>query len=263
MSLPRFFLEDQVLAQETEPVFPLRLAPEDVKHARALRLACGEHIAVVDAAQDYFECSVEGFADGRMDVAIARHGGAPERRCRITLLQGLAKGEKMDAVIRQGTELGVSAFVPLACARSVVQLDEKRAAKKVDRWRAVAKSAAMQSGQPRIPQVHNPQTVQEACAHLADATAVLIFWEEAPASAKLHEALKDTLASAGTTPEEARIALVIGPEGGLAEEEVDALSACNPRARLVTLGDSILRTETAGVVAPALVLYELERAADA
>lgn len=259
MSLPRFFLEDQVLAQETEPVFPLRLTLEDVKHARVLRLAPGEHIAVVDAAQDYFECSVEGFADGQMDVAIARHGGAPKRRARITLLQGLAKGEKMDAIIRQGTELGVSAFVPLACARSVVQLDEKRAAKKADRWRAVAKSAAMQSGQSRIPQVGEPQTVQEVCAHLADATAVLIFWEEAPSSAKLASALADALSAAGTAPEAADIALVIGPEGGLEEGEVRVLASCNPRAHLVSLGDSILRTETAGVVAPALVMHELER----
>ncbi len=259
MSLPRFFLEDQVLAQETEPVFPLRLAPDDVKHARALRLAPGERIAVVDAAQDYFECSVDGFADGRLTVAIARHVGAPKRRAHITVLQGLAKGEKMDAVIRQGTELGVSEFIPLVCERSVVQLDEKRAAKKVERWRAVAKSASMQSGQPRIPQVQKPQTVQEACAHLADATAVLIFWEEAPASAKLASALADALCAAGAVPEEADVAVVIGPEGGLAEGEVRALAACNPRAHLVSLGDSILRTETAGVVAPALVMHELER----
>lgn len=259
MSLPRFFLEDQVLAQEMEPVFPLRLAPDDVKHARALRLAPGEHIAVVDAAQDYFECRVEDLSDGRMAVAIARHGGASEQRARITVLQGLAKGEKMDTVIRQGTELGVSEFVPLACERSVVQLDEKRAAKKTERWRAVAKSAAMQSGQPRIPQVHKPQTVQEACARLADATAVLIFWEQADGSAKLADALTDALSAAGAAPEEAHIAVVIGPEGGLAEGEVRALSASNARSHLVSLGDSILRTETAGVVAPALVLYELER----
>lgn len=259
MSLPRFFLEDQVLAQEAEPVFPLRLAPDDMKHARALRLAPGEHIAVVDAAQDYFECRVEDSTDGRLTVAIARHEGAPKRRARITVLQGLAKGEKMDAVIRQGTELGVSEFVPLACERSVVQLDEKRAAKKAERWRAVAKSAAMQSGQPRIPQVRGPQTVQEACGRLADATAVLIFWEEAPASAKLAGALSDALTAAGTAPEEAHVIVVIGPEGGLAEGEVRALAACNPRAHLVSLGDSILRTETAGVVAPALVMHELER----
>ena len=90
------------------------------------------------------------------------------------------------------------------------------------------------------------------------ATAVLVCWEEAPSAARLGEALRSALAATETrVPADARVAVVVGPEGGLAPDEVDALLACNPRASLVSLGPSILRTETAGVVAPALVLYEL------
>ena len=257
MSLRRFFLENQVLAAETEAVFPLRLEADDAKHARVLRLAAGEHIAVIDADQDYFECEIVDFADELPLVSIARHEDASEAGPQVILLQGLAKGDKMETVIRHATEVGVAAFVPLACARSIVKLDAKKAAAKTERWRAIAKSAAMQSGQARVPEVAEPVSVREAAAMLGQATAVLVCWEEAPETASLREAVYDALLATCTPAADARIAVVVGPEGGLAEEEVQLLLGCNGRARLVTLGPSILRTETAGIVAPALALYEL------
>ena len=104
MSLPRFFLENQVLAAETEAVFPLRLEADDAKHARVLRLAAGEHIAVIDADQDYFECEIVDFADELPLVSIARHEDASEAGPQVILLQGLAKGDKMETVIRHATE---------------------------------------------------------------------------------------------------------------------------------------------------------------
>ena len=257
MSLPRFFLENQVLAAEAEAVFPLRLASDDAKHAKVLRLAPGEHVAVIDADSDYFECEIVDFSDTLPLVSIARHAEADEAGPQVILLQGLAKGDKMETVIRHATEVGVAAFVPMSCKRSVVKLDGKKAAAKTERWRAIAKSAAMQSGQARIPEVSEPVPVREAASMLAEATAVLVCWEEAPESASLHEAVQGALLETLTPADDARIAVVVGPEGGLSEEEVHALLASSPRARLVTLGPSILRTETAGIVAPALALYEL------
>ncbi len=256
MSLHRFFLDDQVLSAEEGGSFALRLSDGDAHHARVLRLAPGEHIAVVDAAGDCFECEVARAGDDVV-VSIASREGGVEPAFRLTLFQALVKGDKMETVIRHATEVGVAAFVPLACRRSVVKLDGKKAAAKTERWRAIAKSAAMQSGQARIPEVSEPMTVGEAASMLAEATAVLVCWEEAPGSASLREAIQGALAATRTPAADARIAVVVGPEGGLAEEEVRALLASNPRARLVTLGPSILRTETAGIVAPALALYEL------
>lgn len=261
MSLHHFFLEGQVLAEEAEPVFPLRLAPDDARHARVLRLAAGEHVAVVDAAQDYFECEVVSFDDALPQVRVARHLDAPGASPQVVLVQGLAKGDKMDMVVRHATELGVAAFVPAACERSVVRLDARKAAARAERWRSVAKSAAMQSGRRDVPEVRDPLPLSEACALLCGATAVLVCWEEAPGTAHLDEALGAALADLLMPPEDARVAVVVGPEGGLAPAEVEALLACNPRASLVTLGPTILRTETAGVVAPALVLHELRRMA--
>ncbi|WP_172135546.1 16S rRNA (uracil(1498)-N(3))-methyltransferase [Adlercreutzia sp. ZJ473] len=258
MSLHQFFLDDQVLADEGAAVFPLRLAPDDARHARVLRLAPGEHVAVVDAARDYFECEVVSFDDAMPLVRIARRLDAPDDGPRVILLQGLAKGDKMETVIRHATEVGVEAFVPLRCARSVMKVDAKKAAAKRSRWQAVAKSAAMQAGRRAVPEVSEPLGLPEACELLANATAVLVCWEEAPQTATMRAALSDALAHAGcAVAADARVAVVVGPEGGLAPEEVERLLSCNPRARLVSLGPSILRTETAGVVAPALVLYEL------
>ncbi len=256
MALHRFFLDEQAIGAEEAPSFPLRLSPDDARHAKVLRLERGEHVAVVDAVQDHFECEICDIADGVPIVRIARHLDAPAMP-HVVLVQGLAKGDKMDDVMRHATELGVAAFVPLACERSVVRLDAARGAKKAERWRAIAKSAAMQSGQMRVPEVSAPMGVGEACALLSGATAVLVCWEEAPGTAALGDAIDHALAASFTPAADARIAVVVGPEGGLTEAEVARFTACNPRASAVTLGPSILRTETAGIVAPALVLYEL------
>lgn len=258
MSLPHFYVNDQVIAKECDAVFPLRLAADDARHARVLRLAPGEHIAVVDGAQDYFECEIVSSGDGLPLVRIAQRLDACEEGPHVLLVQGLAKGDKMELVIRHATELGVSGFVPFACERCVVKLDAKRAASKTERWRAIAKSAAMQSGQLRIPEVAKPASLDRVCALLAEATAVLICWEEAPGTASLAQALESGLAACGVSDaRDARVAVVVGPEGGLSPREVEALLASNRRAALVSLGPSILRTETAGIVASALALYEL------
>lgn len=257
MSLPRFFLDDQVLAREGEGVFPLRLARDDAKHARVLRISPGEHVAVVDAVRDYFECEIVSFDDEFPLVRIAQRLDESEEGASVVLVQGLPKGDKMEEVVRHATEIGVAAFVPMKCARSIVKLDAKKALAKTQRWRSIAKSAAMQAGRAYVPEVAEPKTVGEVSALLAEATALLVCWEEAPNTACLPDALRRGLAACSCSPRDARVAVVVGPEGGLEQAEVDALLACNPRAALVSLGPSILRTETAGLIAPALTLYEL------
>lgn len=116
----------------------------------------GEHIAVIDAAHDYFECEIASLDGDLPLVRITRHEDATDDGPLVILVQGLAKGEKMDSVIRHATELGVTAFMPLTCERSIVKLDAKKTRTRLDRWCSIAKSAAMQSGQPRIPEVLEP-----------------------------------------------------------------------------------------------------------
>ena len=255
MSLHRFFLENQVLAQESAEEFALRLSADDLKHARVLRLQVGEHIAVIDAATDYFECEIVSFDDD-VRVRIASHETSEEPGPQVILLQGLAKGDKFDDVVRHATEIGVAAFIPLVCERSVVKLDEKKAAARVARWENIAKSAAMQAGLRSIPEIAQPATVREACEMIAGATCVLVAWEEA-GKLTIKEALQNALAATLTPVEDARVAVVVGPEGGLTQAEVEQLVASNAHGFAVTLGPNILRTETAGLIAPAIAIYEL------
>lgn len=256
MSLPHFFLEHQVLSKETESPFELHLAADDIKHARVLRLAAGEHVAVVDANSDYFECEVVSFEDKSLKVSIAQHLDAPSRPS-VVLVQGLAKGDKMDTIVRHATEVGIEEFVPLICSRSVVKLDKKKACSKVDRWKLIAKSASMQSGRSSMPRVSAPLSVADAVAYLRDVDALIVCWEEADLTEDLSRALCDLPLSNKQRP--VRIAVVVGPEGGLTRDEVDMFLKGHDHASMVTLGPTILRTETAGIVAPALVFYELER----
>lgn len=261
MALSQFFLENQVLAAEEAPVFPLRLSRDDLHHARVLRLEAGQHIAVVDAASDYFECEVVSFdADGLL-VSIAQRGDTFDEQPCVMLVQGLAKGDKMDTVVRHGTEVGVDVFVPFACERSIVKLDAKKAASRTERWRSIARSAAMQSGRRCVPEVSDVLGLDGICELLANATAVIVCYEEADGSQGITRALSAALAELRMPAMDARVAVVVGPEGGLTPREVQRLLGCNPRAFACTLGPSILRTETAGVVAPALVLHDLRNLA--
>ncbi len=289
MSLPHFFLDEQILSSIETPRFVLRLSSEDRKHFNALRLQVGEHLAVIDADADYFECVVESLSREEVVVSIAQRLESAERP-RITLFQGLAKSDKMDTVFRHATEVGVRAFVPLECSRSIVKLDSKKKATRAKRWQALIKSAAMQSGQSVMPHLYDTQTIKDACELLASFDALLIFWEEAPLSATIAKALHpliERVATKNRTPSDSSLAdssfanpsadsdilnggstasanlsvgVVVGPEGGLLSEEVEMLCSYNTNAHVVTLGPSILRTETAGLLAPSLVMYELERA---
>ena len=257
MSLPHFFLREQVLAETPVPVFALQLDSDDVKHAKVLRLQPGEHIAVVDAASDYFECEVVSFDAGELSVSVAQKLTS-HRRPDVVLVQGLAKGDKMDTIVRHATEVGIAGFIPMASSRSVVRLDAKKAAARRARWETIAKSAAMQSGRHSMPQVHMPCSVAQAAQAVSSCDAVLVCWEEAELSDTIEKAVSACVESTGKEPCQLRLALVIGPEGGLDVTEVEAFTRALPNAYPVSLGPTILRTETAGIVAPALVLYELE-----
>lgn len=166
---------------------------------------------------------------------------------RVTLVQGLAKGSRMDDVVRHVTELGVRRFVPFAAERSVVRLDAARAAQRLVRWRAIAGEAAKQSQQSAVPAVE-PVTGMAGLVELLADALVLVCWEDATDAYGIAEALERYAPDVDT-----ECAVVVGPEGGLTAAEVETLTRAG--AIPVTLGDSILRTETAGIVAAALAIH--------
>lgn len=256
MALQTFFLEDQVVSDQTAEAFPLRLSADDLRHFKVLRLRAGEHVAVVDASQDYFECEVTDAGAPFPLVRVSTRLDVPPSRGETVLFQGIPKGDKMESVVRHGTELGLAGFVPVAFGRCVSRLDAAKGAKKRERWQAIAKSAAMQSGRVSVPEVSLPLSVDEATALLAGFDRVVVFWEEVEASSGARSVKAALEADEGAEPPQ-RVAVVVGPEGGIAPAEIDLLVGSGANVRLASLGKSILRTETAGIVGSALVIYEL------
>ena len=169
-----------------------------------------------------------------------------EPRTRITLYQGLLKGQKFEWVLQKGTEIGVAAFVPLLAARCVIGSVDDVSDTRIERWERVVVEAAEQSGRAALPHLSNPQLFDKASRDAVRSGLALIPWE-GEHSLGLRQALE------GTRP--GPIALFIGPEGGFTDEEI-------ARAREiglvpVTLGKRILRAETAGLAAASAILYAL------
>jgi 16S rRNA (uracil1498-N3)-methyltransferase len=214
------------------------LAGQAAEHvSRVLRLRAGAALVLFDGSGG--EYSAELIATGR-DGVRARIGAWRDHDCesplRVTLLQALARGEKMDLVVQKATELGVTRIVPVTAERSVVQLDGDRAERRVEHWRAVAVSACEQCGRNRLPQLE-PAGPLEAALRRLDASASVRLWLEPGADTSL------VAAAAGHHD----LVLLVGPEGGFSPAEGELARLAGFRA--VSLGPRVLRTETAGLAA--------------
>jgi 16S rRNA (uracil1498-N3)-methyltransferase len=185
---------------------------------------------------------VEVVTADREGVTALVNATLPTRRLpAITLLLGLPKGGKADLVVEKATEIGVTRIVPVITSRTVARSDDT-AAGRVERWRRIAAAAAAQSQRTSIPIVEAPIDFHAASAMVGDFDRFLVAWEESDGPG-IGLALKDA-------PADASVAVLVGPEGGLTAEEVADL--IHAGAVAVSLGATILRAETAAVVAVAL-----------
>ena len=244
MSLHRFLLSDNLDVRRPHLEVPLdsRIA----RHLEVLRIAPGEHIVLVDPAHSAVEVSMTSFVDGMLSCEFVREVPGHER-FDVRLYQGISKGERMDLVFRACTELGVARIAPVMMSRCIVRLDEGKARAKAERWRRIALSAAEQAGRISAPDVPGVMGFDEAVVDAAGCDAIVVPYEE-----KDTGSIRTALAG---LPSDASIALFIGPEGGFEESEIAALYSAG--AKVVTLGPTILRTETAGIVSSTLVLSQL------
>lgn len=213
-----------------------------------LRMQPGERVQV--AADDGIRFVAEITETGRNTVTVQSveilHE-SHEPSVRIALLQGLAKGEKMDWIVQKAVEVGVTDLYPVAMAHSVVRLESGRAEKKIERWQKIAESAAKQSKRDVVPRVHPVLPLGQALDDAACDLNILAYESEDKTG------LKAVLrAHSGARS----VAALIGPEGGIATEEAELARAHGAVA--ASLGPRILRTETAGLVAAVAILYETD-----
>lgn len=216
----------------------LALPSQAAEHvARVLRMNPGDTLTVFNG--DGYDYAATLIAIGKRDVTLridGRESVANESPLRLTLAQGVARGEKMDLIVQKATELGVARIVPLFTERSEVKLEPSRAEKRLLHWRAVAASACEQSGRVRVPEVLAALPLQAWLDSLAD--------DGVQRLALLPEG---TLRARELRFGEAGGLLVVGPEGGLGDRDIAALQDSGFAG--LRLGPRILRTETAGLAA--------------
>lgn len=213
---------------------------------RVLRMRRGDGLSVFDGRGAEFDATIASLTrDGAVLELGATVPPLPESPLSVCLVQGISRGERMDYTIQKATELGVARIRAVVTARSVVRLDERRAEKRLDHWRRVAVAASEQCGRSRVPQLDPPEPLPAALAAATDGLRLVAV----PDSERLLTDVKppELTASDGALSVE----LLVGPEGGLEEEEI--LAAESAGYRPVSLGPRVLRSETAGIVAIAIL----------
>jgi 16S rRNA (uracil1498-N3)-methyltransferase len=223
--------------------------------ARVLRLRPGDTVLAADGSGGEYTVRLETVGDEATGTVVGVGTSEHESPVRITLLQSVPKGDKMESIVRATTELGVARIVPVLTARTIVTLDAARWRDRARRWQRVAKEAAKQCGRALVPPVDVPRPLREALELRGDADLRLCLWEEARGAAGGQgggkaRLLGTTLAASlpPTLPAGSRVGLLIGPEGGLALGEVEAARELG--WTIVGVGPRVLRTETAG---PAII----------
>ncbi|GMA60013.1 RsmE family RNA methyltransferase [Alicyclobacillus fastidiosus] len=243
--LPRVFVDAPGGASRV-----VTLAGDDGHHfARVLRVQNGEPLVVVTPTGPWLG-EISAVAKDAVDVFLKEPYPSAEPRCEVVVVQGLAKGDKMETIVQKCTEVGASLFVLYGADRSVVKLAGKVEAK-LARWQKVAREAAMQSQRDKVPVIRYESKLALVCESLiAEGVEQLVVLDEAEDAVGLTTALSKVPVEGDRR---IKRALFVGPEGGWSEAERDYFASCE-KACLVTLGRRILRTETAGVVGLAVTL---------
>lgn len=239
----RFFVDKEQIVDDK-----IEIIGTDVKHIKdVLRLRIDEEVEISSEGFTY-TCKIGSLEKSKITVSILdKIKGSNEPPMDLILYQGLAKGSKMDLIIQKGTEVGITEFYPLATNRSIVKIkDIKKEQSKVERWNSITDGAAKQSKRDVIPQVKNIITFDEMIELLKDEENIIVPYEDEKANT-----IKKDLQNI----KDGKIHLIIGPEGGFESSEIEKLKLID--AKIVTLGPRILRTETAGIVAASIILYEL------
>ena len=244
----RFFVEEPAMGEDS-----ITITGGDVNHIKnVLRMSVGDKICVINGQnnKEYY-CEITAVGNDAVDTRICEiRESDQELSNEIVLFQGLPKSDKMELIIQKAVELGVHTIVPVSTDRTVVKLDAKKETNKRKRWMSISESAAKQSGRLRIPEVTPVVSYREALEMAKKMDVRLIPYELAEGMEKTRELMSSIQPGQS-------VAVFIGPEGGFESSEIE--KAMEIGAWPITLGKRILRTETAGLVTLAMLVYNLER----
>ncbi len=247
----KFFVKTENIQENKNEI---EILGSDVNHIKnVLRLKLEDEIQICnqDTSENYI-AQISNMSKEKIQVQIIQKiEPIAESNVELHIFQGLPKAAKMELMIQKGTELGVSQFIPVAFKRSIVKLAGKEEQKKLERWQKIAEVAAKQSKRDRVPEIKNIISVKNICNLIKEYDILLVAYEN-----ESENTLKNELLHLKNTKENFKIAVVIGPEGGMEEEEVFFLQQAG--AKVVSLGKRILRTETVALQVSSIILYELE-----
>ena len=236
--MPRFFVKNNQINNDK-----ITIIDEDVKHIKnVLRKQIGDKIEVCnqDTGNSY-KCEIEIIAENEIETKIIEEQKNIQEKIKVDIYQGLPKSDKMELIIQKSVELGANSIIPVNMKRCVVKLEGKDEIKKNERWQKIAESAAKQCGRGFIPEVK----------HLINEyDAIIVAYEN-----EKDNTLKSELKKLNS--ENLKIGIVIGPEGGFEESDIKLLKESG--AKIVTLGDRILRTETVALNVLSIIMYEFEQ----
>ena len=247
--MPKFFVKNEQIKNNN-----IKVVGEDVKHIKnVLRAKIGEKIEICDisTSTDYI-CNICEIQKEYINCKIEKKlVESKEPNIKVTIFQGIPKWDKMELIIQKSVELGVYEIYPVEMKRCVVKLKEKDANNKILRWQKISEVAAKQCGRNIIPKIQNIIDIKNICNLLDNYDILIVAYEN-----EKNVTLKEELKKLEGIKKELKIGIVIGPEGGLEEEDVKMLK--NKGAKIVTLGKRILRTETVALNMLSIIMYELE-----
>ena len=245
----KFFVDNENIKDDK-----IIITGQDVNHIKnVLRLSAQEKILICDksSAKNYVS-KIEKIENDLVECSVVEEvQGDSEGNVELHIFQGLPKADKMELIIQKGTELGISSFIPVKFSRCIVKLDGKDEVKKQDRWQKISEVAAKQSGRDIVPEVMHLKTLNETINMISEYDLFLVAFEE-----EKENTLKNELLKLKELKNEYKIACLVGPEGGLTKDEVLKLEENG--AKVITLGNRILRTETVAMYIASTVMYELE-----
>lgn len=242
--MPKYFTEPENIKDGF-----IEISSDEAKHIlNVMRMETGDTLTICDGQSNDYLCRICETGKNYLKAKIEEtRKSESEPKTKITLYQGLPKSDKMELIIQKCVEIGICRIVPVITERAVVKIEKgAKEDKKTERWQKISESAAKQSGRGIIPTVERPMKFKDAIEEAVKNGEAIIPYEN-----EKDRGLKEFVKNS----KEENIGIFIGPEGGFDTKEIEF--AIEKGVMSVTLGKRILRTETAGIVTSAIVLYEL------